>query len=207
MYLSRIEVNKQRLETKRALLSLQIMHASIKACFPESDGRVLWRSDTLGHNLYVLIVSPIKPDFTAFVRQYGWPASGQEGESRDYRQLLDGISTGARWRFRLTANPVHTVAGKIYAHVTAAQQRQWLSDRAERNGFALSEDAFDVVGRDTIRFRKGDRSDRREVTLARATFEGNLTVTDAALFKNTLANGIGRARAYGCGLLTVAKLP
>jgi CRISPR system Cascade subunit CasD len=33
MYLSRIEINKQRMETKRALLNLQIMHASVKACF------------------------------------------------------------------------------------------------------------------------------------------------------------------------------
>jgi hypothetical protein len=51
MYLSRIEINKQRMETKRALLNLQIMHASAKACFPESSGRV-WRTDVLRYSLY-----------------------------------------------------------------------------------------------------------------------------------------------------------
>ncbi|MDR2354717.1 MAG: type I-E CRISPR-associated protein Cas6/Cse3/CasE [Clostridiales Family XIII bacterium] len=206
MYLSRVEINKQRIETKRALMSPQIMHASIKACFPKSDGRILWRADTLGHNLYILIAAPIKPDFTDFIRQYGWPASGQTGESGDYGQLLDRITQDSVWRFRLTANPVHTVKGKIYAHVTAAHQRNWLLDRAECNGFVLQGDALDVVRRDTIRFHKGRGTERREVTLARASFEGVLTVRDAALFKNALTQGIGRARAYGCGLLTVARL-
>jgi CRISPR system Cascade subunit CasE len=207
MYLSRIEVNKRRIETKRALLNPQIMHAAIKSCFPRSEGRILWRADTLEPHLFILVVSPIKPDFTAFIEQFGWPASGQEGESLDYDRLLDRIESGAQWRFRLTANPVHTVAGKIYAHATVDYQRKWLLERAEKNGFALREDDFDAVGRDTIRFHKNDGPDRRKVTLARTSFEGNLTVTDAALFKSTLINGIGRARAYGCGLLTVARLP
>jgi CRISPR system Cascade subunit CasE len=207
MYLSRIEVNKRRIETKRALQSPQIMHAAIESCFPMSDGRILWRADTLEPHLFILVVSPIRPDFTAFIEQFGWPASGQEGESLDYNRLLDRIESGTKWMFRLTANPVRTVAGKIYAHATAVYQRKWLFDRAEKNGFALREDDFDAVGRDTIRFQKSDGSDRRTVTLARTSFEGNLTVTDVALFKNTLTNGIGRARAYGCGLLTVAKLP
>ncbi|MDR2295382.1 MAG: type I-E CRISPR-associated protein Cas6/Cse3/CasE [Clostridiales Family XIII bacterium] len=207
MYLSRVEVNKQRIETKRALMNPQILHASIKACFPKSDGRILWRADALEHNLYILVAAPIKPDFTDFIRQYGWPASGQTGESGDYGPLLERVTRGSVWRFRLTANPVHTVKGKIYAHVTASHQRSWLLARAERNGFALRDDALDVVRRDTVRFHKGHGPDRREVTLARASFEGALTVSDTALFRNALTQGIGRARAYGCGLLTVARLP
>jgi CRISPR system Cascade subunit CasE len=207
MYLSKVEVNKQRIETKRALMNPQIMHASVKACFPESDERILWRMDALGYNLYILIASPRRPDFTAFIRQYGWPASGQTGQSADYAQLFDRITSGSGWQFRLAANPVRTVEGKISAHVTAAQQRSWLLARAERNGFVLQDGAFDVVHRDTIRFSKGTGRDRREITLARAAFEGALLVSDADLFKNALAGGIGRARAYGCGLLTVARLP
>jgi CRISPR system Cascade subunit CasE len=205
MYLSRIEVNKQRLETKRALMNLQIMHASVKACFPESKERILWRADELGHNLYILIVGPTKPDFTAFIEQYGWPASGQTGETKDYGPLLDRITEGSRWRFRLTANPVHTSNDKIHAYIVVAEQRKWLLARAEHKGFTLREDAFDVVYRDTIRFPKIIEQKTKEVTLVRASFEGDLTVTDVSLFRNTLASGIGRAKAYGCGLLTVIK--
>jgi CRISPR system Cascade subunit CasE len=206
MYLSRIEVNKQRMETKRALLNLQIMHASVKACFPESDGRILWRADALRHSLYILIVAPIKPDFTAFVRQYGWPESEQTGESRDYKQLLDRIEADSKWRFRLTANPVYAGNGKRYAHIAVDEQKKWLTDRAERNGFYLQEYSFDVVSRDTIKFSKGDKGDRHKVTLSRVAFEGDLTVSDIDLFKSALTDGVGRAKAYGCGMLTVAKL-
>ena len=35
------------------------------------------------------------------------------------------------------------------------------------------------------------------------TFE----IADAEAFRRTLCNGVGRAKAFGCGLLTVAPLP
>jgi CRISPR system Cascade subunit CasE len=39
-----------------------------------------------------------------------------------------------------------------------------------------------------------------------AVFEGVLQISDESLFKAALTNGIGRAKAYGCGLLTLANL-
>ena len=38
------------------------------------------------------------------------------------------------------------------------------------------------------------------------TYEGVLTVVDAEIFKKALVNGIGREKAYGMGLLTVASI-
>ena len=38
---------------------------------------------------------------------------------------------------------------------------------------------------------------------AKVTFEGMLKVTDAELFRKTLREGIGKEKAYGCGLMTV----
>ena len=36
-------------------------------------------------------------------------------------------------------------------------------------------------------------------------FEGRLKVEDADVFKDALVNGIGREKAYGMGLLTIAR--
>jgi len=36
-------------------------------------------------------------------------------------------------------------------------------------------------------------------------FEGFLTVTDPNLFVASLVCGIGRAKAYGCGLMLIAR--
>jgi CRISPR system Cascade subunit CasE len=118
----------------------------------------------------------------------------------------------------LRANPVHSVKdganassrGKVYAHVTVEQQKGWLSQRAQSCGFMLKEEdsgegreSFDVTQSDQLRFRRQDKF----VTLGVATFEGVLRVTDTALFVKALTEGIGRAKAYGCGLLTIIRLP
>lgn len=92
-----------------------------------------------------------------------------------------------------------------HAHVTQEQQRQWLLERAERNGFLLYKDGFDVVETKWLKFRKGEAKNT-EVTLRSAAFEGMLTITDISLFKDALVNGIGRAKAYGCGLMTLARI-
>lgn len=41
------------------------------------------------------------------------------------------------------------------------------------------------------------------MTLAAATFDGVLTITDLEKFRNVLMGGLGKKRAYGFGLLTI----
>jgi CRISPR system Cascade subunit CasE len=53
-------------------------------------------------------------------------------------------------------------------------------------------------------FYKGGDS-RRRVSLLAVTFEGKLVVTDAAMFRETLVQGIGRGKAYGMGMMTVIR--
>jgi CRISPR system Cascade subunit CasE len=213
MYLSRVEINKQRFETKRALANPQIMDAAIKSCFPASDERILWRLDNIDPTMYILLTSKTKPDFTSFIQQFGWPISEQNGETKDYDPFLSRIEAGRHWQFRLHANPVHTVDDKIYAHVTVEQQKQWLVERAERNGFSFAQvtfgdkvfDSVQVLYRKTLKFRKRP-TDKDPVTLSVATYEGELVVEDAELLRRALTHGIGRAKAYGCGLLTLAPV-
>jgi len=57
-----------------------------------------------------------------------------------------------------------------------------------------------IRGRRTLRF---DRQ-ARTVTLATATFEGHLTVEAPEALRAALIGGIGPAKGYGCGLLTLA---
>jgi CRISPR system Cascade subunit CasE len=209
MYLSRVELNQYLGATRRALAQPQVLHAALESSFPqqEADKRNLWRLDMLGHALYVLLFSRAKPDFTHIIEQFGWPAAEQTWTTKDYAPFLSRIEAGQCWRFRLAANPTHSVKaaagarGKVFAHVTREQQKQWLLKRAQANGFALAENGFDVVQSTSKNFRR----DGRTVTLGIAVFEGALAVSDAALLGAALTGGIGRAKAYGCGLLTLAK--
>ena len=207
MYMSRVELNIRRRETMRALSSPEIIHSAVESGFPRASeqSRNLWRIDVIAACYWLYVLSRQKPDLTHIVEQFGWPAHDQKWETKDYKPFLDQIKKGQAYRFRLCANPVYTVKengkNKSYAHVTAGHRRKWLLDRSNKNGFLLCED-FGIVDNNIKRFKH----EKSKITINIVTFEGHLVVTDEELFKNTLISGIGRSRAYGCGLLTLIQI-
>lgn len=62
-----------------------------------------------------------------------------------------------------------------------------------------------VTERGVLRFRKGE-SKQHNVNISMARFRGELEITDTEQLRDTLINGMGRGKAYGCGLLTLAPL-
>lgn len=217
-YLTRFELNPVRRGARDLLASPHRLHAAVLAGFPAGhrepteQGRILWRLDQRSHQTLLYIVSPHQPDLTHLVEVAGWPAT-HGWDTRSYLPLLDRLATGAQWAFRLAANPVHSrptepgVRGRRLAHVTVAQQTNWLLDRANRNGFTIpdttgKEPDIAVHARRTWRFPREGRT----VTLATATFEGRLDTTDPDALRHALTHGIGPAKGYGCGLLTLAPL-
>ncbi len=89
--------------------------------------------------------------------------------------------------------------------------RAWLERTGERCGFRIPPHATDegevealrVDGYRVLRPPRARRSDQMRVAVI--DFEGFLTVTDPDLFVASLARGIGRAKAYGCGLMLIAR--
>ncbi|MBW4722317.1 type I-E CRISPR-associated protein Cas6/Cse3/CasE [Saccharothrix obliqua] len=216
MHLTRFQINAARRASRSLLASPQKLHAAVMSAFPPSaptpaDGRVLWRVDRNQHQVLLYLVSPHRPDLTHLVEQVGWPTT-HTWDTRDYQPLLDRIKPGQQWAFRLKANPVgnrrktsDSPRSQRFGHVTVAQQTDWLLTRAERHGFAVTlgehkEPDVAVRGREQLVFKRQSA----DVTLSTAVFEGHLEVTDADLLRATLINGIGPAKGYGCGLLTLA---
>lgn len=83
----------------------------------------------------------------------------------------------------------------------------WLERQGERGGFRL--DVVDgkaacltgpIVARKLIR---GAKDRRPPMTLHEVEFTGRLIVTDREAFARTAARGVGRGKAFGCGLLMV----
>lgn len=159
-----------------------------------------------------------------------------QGLVREYRPFLDRLTAGQQFAFRLTANPVRAsrlpehpasagterVAAEgasrsaILGHRTIESQLRWLAGRADRWGFAIpaaaSSDAMGepvddvrVAGRERVSFRRS--RGEAPVTLEVVTYEGRLEVHDPAALREALLAGMGRAKAYGCGLMTLAPLP
>lgn len=216
--LTRLYINPQKRGARKLLNDPQAMHAAVRASFPpdldEAEGRVLWRVDSHQHEHVLYVVAPERPDAHHLVEQAGWMT--RPAETADYARFTSNLMSGQRWRFEIVANPVSSVAtqrgrrGKVVFHVTPEQQLQWFLERAEKSGFSIVRDdqnnpQIRVTGRNTLRFFRGDRAKSRPVTLHTARFDGVLEVTDAERLRSTLVNGLGRAKAYGCGLLTLAR--
>jgi CRISPR system Cascade subunit CasE len=233
MYLTRAFLDPRRRGALRLVGSPQAMHAAILRGMPtqpvpaaDDNVRVLWRLDADDPRMPVLwLLSPEKPDLEGLMRQAGVSqADGPAWQSREYAPLLEGLRAGQRFAFRLTANPTRSVrvpgaaATRRVEHVTAEHQVRWLVTRAERCGFRILTSDVPLPGtdepalslrlraREKVRFRRGSVPGSR-VTVVRVGYEGALEVTDPDALRSSLTGGIGRARAYGCGLATLARLP
>lgn len=211
MYLSRIPLNTRLRNTMAALASPNIIHGCVEDALDRQDSRTLWRIDKLQGNSYLLILSQEKPDLLHIATQFG--DKDEPGLCKPYDKYVSSLEQGQRCLFRLTANPVRSKSrasgarGRLYAHVTVEQQRDWLLKRAEAAGFKLAPEAFEVVDRQWKRFYRSASKERgKQVSLSTASYEGELRITDVEAFRRVLCEGLGRARAYGCGLLTVMKL-
>ncbi|WP_446045463.1 type I-E CRISPR-associated protein Cas6/Cse3/CasE [Streptomyces olivaceus] len=255
-YLSKIPLNPRRRGALALLSNPHRMHAAVLAgCAVQPvTERVLWRleSDT-AHRADVLVLTDRRPSWHHLTEQAGWPrGDGGEPLVADYTPLLDRVTLGGEFAFRLTANPVQSVhrptkpsteqvarltpgidppgatrgpRGFRVAHRTADQQLGWLLARAERHGFTIptaattppapgldtdgtspvAPPAVTLIARDILRFRK--RTNGPRVTISTATFQGRLRVTDPDALRTALLTGIGPAKGYGQGLLTLARLP
>ncbi|MFS4093170.1 type I-E CRISPR-associated protein Cas6/Cse3/CasE [Streptomyces sp. AF1A] len=123
---------------------------------------------------------------------------------------------------------------KRTAHLTPVHQMGWLLKRQEACGFRVLEKADDkrLLPSGTTDTKQPHHGDRYELTvrdkralafdksrstatqsgrkapvsLVTVTFDGRLEITDPQLMRRALTQGIGKAKAYGCGLLTLAPL-
>ncbi|WP_448062247.1 type I-E CRISPR-associated protein Cas6/Cse3/CasE [Cellulomonas hominis] len=191
--------------------------------------RVLWRLDHDDHRADLYVVSPEQPDFAHLAEQAGWPTT-ERGATKPYAAFLERLAAGQVWAFRLAANPTrylpHPTTGRMqrFGHVTVAQQEQWLLDKAETSGFRVTatirrtvDGGESAIPEIAVTDRTMHRFDRRttdpgagrprkdSVTLTVAQFDGRLEVTDPEALRRALVTGIGPAKAYGCGLLTLAR--
>ncbi|MFV8130840.1 type I-E CRISPR-associated protein Cas6/Cse3/CasE [Streptomyces syringium] len=233
MYLTRFRINTARVGARRLLSSSQRLHAAVMSSFAEAprheEGgpRVLWRIDRNAKPEVILyVVSPDRPDLTHLVEQAGWPTTGT-WQAYDYADFLSRLTAGDTWAFRLTANPVHNIRRtadeprKRTAHLTPRYQAQWLLKRQKEAGFRVLEKPKEqrrlaegdehqliVHGRDPRSFGKTEQATGRknQVSLVAVTFDGRLEITDADAMRRTLTSGLGKAKAYGCGLMTLAPV-
>jgi len=205
-----LKLDTRKRATMRALQNLNMFHGAVERAVDATEERKLWRIDNVAGTSYIMILSATKPNMKYMEEQFG---DGTPAVTKVYDKYIDQIENGSQWRFRLVANP--TIKIKVpnknrsvaRAHITPEYQKAWLMNRAEKYGFRLNDDSFDVKRATWYNFEKNAAdADAKHITMLSVTFEGLLNVTDADKFRELLVMGIGREKAYGHGMITVAAV-
>ncbi len=146
-----------------------------------------------------------------------WPS---KGEIRQRLLAHGGTGLDSRLTALIEKDPLYadrlrhsmTLRDKLDWALKAAVDRElgrWLDRQGKQHGFALLEDRYGLPKLQNSAYRwhalhkkrdKGEKSGFSSVD-----FTGELQVTDEHKFLKALFEGIGRSKAFGCGLLLVKR--
>lgn len=207
LYLSRLTLNHTVRAQQWASNPYRVHQRLMMAC--DGDQRLLFRVDVgtsswAERPVTVLTQSTVAPNWD---RAFGadFPVLARPPETRRYSPAA---AAGRRYRFRLLANPIVCRSqpgkdrGRRVGLLREGEQREWLSRKLAEAGLDPLE--FSVLDMGMLKSRKGDGAPTQTHLAVR--FDGVATCVDAALVSAACAAGIGPAKGYGFGLLSLAPL-
>lgn len=130
---------------------------------------------------------------------------GQHGQVQS-KPIPDDFLEHSRYRFKVIVNPTRrdSASRKLLPVRGYEAVGEWFAERANASwGFTVAAEHLQVDRIDVQQFKD---KHQRQVTIAQAHIQGQLQVTDPEQFKHSFTQGIGRARAYGCGLLQIVPV-
>jgi len=117
------------------------------------------------------------------------------------RNLSDLYLGYSAYSFELIINAVKrdSKTGKIIPIKGRQSIADWFLKKCPSWGFFVPDSSFVVAGIEVDQFKKSNC----HVTLQKVKMTGLLEVEDHDIFVNSVYNGIGRGKAFGCGLLQI----
>lgn len=196
MYLSQLQLNPRSREAQSDIADRYALHRTVLSAFPESmpdKERVLFRLETYQRVPVLLVQSLDAPQWDKSPRVM---RNGYLLADIGLKSYSPMFSQDQRLQFRLTANPTVKRDGKRHALRAQEDQERWLERKAGESGFQLNA----VQVRDVLTIQ----GQHRKMKWQQVRFDGLLTVTDVEMFSQAIRNGIGSAKGFGFGLLSVA---
>lgn len=193
------------------------------------EHRVLYRHEPSLRNgpEVMLVQSRSTPDWTKLSKGYLIDSAGEvvSPSTKNIEFMTDALREGMTVGFRLRANATKKIMTKSGPNGERRNGKRvelrgdeqlfvWIARKAEQHGFLLP-DHDGTGGRGSVRIKTEPKLKGRRgvaggapssLTVATALFEGMIKITDLDRFKNALEDGIGSAKAYGCGLLSIRPI-
>ena len=210
-YLSRLTLNPENADVRRDLASPYELHRTLMRAFPDGargEGRLLFRVEPegVGRGVAVLVQSHPEAPCWGFLRGMKDYACCVEGP----KAMEPALCEGQRLRFRLVANPTKKVRNKRVPLLHDGPNpknhptyHDWLGRKAAQHGFEVLR-VEDAPFRTVLPNRRKDTYDKKELPLFGVRFDGVLRVTDAEALLEAVRGGVGPAKAFGFGLLSLA---
>lgn len=209
MILSKLLLNPRSRQVQVELSNPYEMHRTLMSGFPDGikqRDRVLYRLEVRQQtpHLTVLVQSQLQPDWQHLA------VSGyllQPAESKPFQLRVE---PGQVFAFRLVANPTRKLKdadnenGKRVGIYTAEEQEAWLKRKASQHGFSLR--ALQIKPGDRLEGKLVNGKRNHTLKLVMVQFDGLLEVTDVPEFEAAITAGIGSAKGFGCGLLSIARV-
>lgn len=230
MYLTRAFLNPLSRAVRSDVRNPEGLHKTVMRAFPLTNSSspraefgVLHRLDVEREDRIVLLIqSRTKPAVESWADGYVLDMSsdldlafsnvGANPAIREIEAEHASVRPGQRFIFRLRANTTRKIDTKSAADGPRRNGKRvpvrgedarlaWLRRHATAAGFEFETEKVRVNEIAPM----GGR-DASAKTFAGALFEGMLVVRDDSLFRVALCNGIGPAKAYGFGLLSIAPV-
>ncbi len=228
MFLARAFLNPISRAVRADLADPVSLHRTIMRAFPDDAGPRAREAHAVLHRVdedarrgrFVLHVqSATRPDFSRLDASYFLDlgddldltgTGGLENPAvRDVDDERSRIGAGDRFVFRLRANTTRKITKLVKDTNLPTKNGQrvpvrgeegrlaWLERHASKAGFRVGD--VQVIEVPSVSSRGTGRS------FAGASFEGHLLVTDPGAFREGLAKGLGPAKAFGFGLLSIQR--
>lgn len=222
MYLSVLKLNPLSPNVRRDMSDVTEMHRTVMRAFPETEpGKnarqeygVLYRLDVFRSTgeIWLYVQSRVEPNWERLPRYYVIEGDPEAIRMKSLTSAYAQIHNGQALRFRLRANPTVKVDTKTREDGVRRNGRRvpvrgeenqvkWLERKGKESGFELRQVAIQRSG--SAELYRGREKNR---VFQGVLYEGILVVTDADLFREALQKGIGPAKAFGFGLLSVAPV-
>lgn len=214
MYLSHLKINKLNESAFSDVSNPYQMHKRLCKGFINWQliNRLLFRIEAdcsdMNNCIADVIVqnTDIKPDWSFFSAIDDYLL---EAEIMEHSNVI--YDPKCLYTFKLFANPTIKRNNKRIGLLNTDEQMTWIERKALRGGFDIVSCITESckLGNGIIPRKSDDgisKYTKIEIPHLMVKFYGILKINNLELFKSTIKNGIGPAKSFGMGLLTVDKI-
>lgn len=195
MYLTRFVINRSRIALGWISNPYRV-HQRLRMAYPDEE-RLLFRIEESVASPVILVQSVSLPHWQKAFTDFDVLLSAPETKSFELN-----LPHGCVYRFRLLANPTVTREGKRLGLLKEEDQLAWIARQILKSGAELL--GCQVKENGLQRSSKNPSKDNGFQTHLAVLFDGTLRVSDPEKLSQFVKLGIGPAKGYGFGLLSLA---